>query len=71
MSEKFPSHLKRLAPTLSKWRQMKRRELRAAKAQFSDLRTGSMFTPAYREIVEAEKLIDLALAKCSQKEWGK
>ena len=36
MSEKYPSHLKRLAPTLSKWRQMKRRELRAAKAQFSD-----------------------------------
>lgn len=54
-----------------KFKQDKRRDLRAAAKILSECHLGCAFTPAYQEIPNALELIKNAIEMCSVEKWGR
>ena len=49
----------------------RRNGIKNAIKALGDARTGCAFTPAFREIVEANRLLTVAKEKCSVRNWGR
>ena len=49
----------------------RRNGIKSAIKALGAARTGCAYTPAYYEIVEANRLLGVALEKCSARKWGR
>ena len=58
--ESLPSYMKKTYSTARRFRETKRRDVRAALRAVGKLVQGCIYTPAYDEIVEAERLLEKA-----------